>query len=109
MQSKHPPNAAQQDFHDWIRDNFDACMFCGYSASEIHHIIGSAGKHFGIWIGQWLVGPICYDCNHNNLKTPPKREQIDVFVKNILQPYYKRFGEIPMSKDELLAIVCWSY
>jgi hypothetical protein len=54
------PTADQQRWHDWLRNQ--GCAICG-ATPEIHHCVGSAGKHEGVWIGQDFVIPLC---NHHH-------------------------------------------
>lgn len=110
MQSKnYPPNAAQKRFHKWIRETFTACNNCGATATEIHHIVGAAGKHDRQWIGQWAVEPICYGCNHDNLYLPKKRDQLNRFLETVLRKYITTFGRLPdgMTEQQREAIRTW--
>ncbi len=109
MQTKnYKPTAAQKRFWDWIANNTGWCAVCGVScAGELHHILGAAAKHNRVHIGQWLLMKLCTECNHDNLRLPSKSEQIGIYLRDVLNPYWHRFGDVPMSKEELLAIVTW--
>ena len=106
MYSKnHRPTKAQKEFWDWVAQQ--PCVFCGVRPVQIHHIIGAAGKENKIHIGQWLVLPLCPKCHDDWM--PNKHDQIHHhFILDILKPYWRQFGEIPMNVNELMAIITWS-
>lgn len=110
MYSKnYRPTKAQKDFWNWIRETFTHCMFCPNRTEELHHVLGASAKEDHIHIGQWVLIPTCSRCNHNEQKCmPSKRDQVGVFVRDVLNEYWRRFGDVPMTKDELLAIATWS-
>lgn len=56
MQSSRKPNAQEQKFHDWLREQ--GCAVCGRPA-EIHHCVGSTAKHNKVELGHWWVIPLC--------------------------------------------------
>lgn len=50
------PTADQLRFHNWLAEQ--GCAVCGDHA-ELHHCVGSSGKHNKIAIGQWFLIPVC--------------------------------------------------
>ena len=104
MYSKnHRPTADQKRFQSWIRETFKECQNCGAPAEHLHHILGSSAKHNKQWIGQWAVVMLCAHCNLYAI-LPPKREQLDRFVTDILVEFGKPEG---MTDEQLEAIQTW--
>ena len=58
MQGGKRANKAQQDFQNWQRSLGCMVKDCG-DQPEIHHCVGSTGKHNKIDIGQWFTLPLC--------------------------------------------------
>lgn len=101
---RYQPTAAQKRFWDELAQG--GCVNCGRPA-EIHHILGAAAKQNKVHIGQWAVVPVCPD-HHRVWEKVGKLTQMEDYIAEVLNPYWRRFGEVPMSKDELLALVTWS-
>ena len=95
----HKPTADQKRWHSWIRDHQRFCPNCAEYATDLHHVIGSAGKHDKQWIGQWAVCMLCYRCNHDDLRLPKKRAQLDRFVLPLIDKYVAEHGDLPEGMD----------
>lgn len=104
MYSKnHRPTKAQKEFWDWLAGR--ACVFCSSPMRDLHHVLGASSRENKIPIGQWVLVPVCGDC-HDNIHQWSKLQQIEEFM-HLLNHHWRIFGELPMSKDELMAIVSW--
>lgn len=100
------PTAEQKRFWDYLASQ--SCLNCGAYPVQLHHIIGSSGKENKVHIGQWLLMPLCASCHAEYPHQNGRAQQIDDFLREVLNPYWRRFGDVPMSKDELMAICTWS-
>ena len=100
MQSKNnAPNAAQKAFRENLRDL--------YPGSEIHHCVGSTGKHNKVEIGHWWILAIPekthkklhsgeYGKNRKLREKTEFREQMDV--------YFNAYFRMPVPDEVLEAI-----
>ena len=98
------PSAAQVRWREWVRSQ--GCI-CGLSGPvEIHHIAGRTGRHNKVSIGHWLIVPVS-NAGHRQIERLPKFEQIQMFLREVAEPYWRSFGVLPFGADELLAMVTW--
>lgn len=108
------PTAKQKKWHDWLA-SFD-CYICQQKA-EVHHCVGSTGKHQKVHIGQDFCVPLCGHCHrgpqgiHGDLsafdghKLGERRKEIEKTIFNHLVAVYRRqHGEYPCPPDVLAAI-----
>jgi len=111
------PTAEQERWHDWIRHQ--GCAICG-AAPEIHHCVGSAGKHDGVWIGQDFVIPLCTHHHtgmagiHSNIAQCCADGGIPVMTRKELEKklfrehvaHYERNGHggLPVRQEAIVAI-----
>lgn len=62
ISKNHQATAAQKRFHAALADM--GCANCGQGHDTcLHHAVGAAGRHNKLWIGQWWVIPLCWDCH----------------------------------------------
>lgn len=109
ISKNYRPTAAQSRFWTWIADN-TYCAECGedHTHYELHHVLGSSAKENHVHIGQWVLVKVGKGECHTTFGRKPKAEQVGVFVREVLNKYWRKFGEIPLDIDELMAVVCWS-
>lgn len=121
MQGGKAPTARQKRWQDWLRDQGCAC--CGMPA-EIHHCVGSTGKHNKVWIGQDFCLPLCPRHHRHEASIDKNTAQFvleyfgeprdigrRLMEKQIfagLVAHYRRSrGELPCSAEVLAAIEDW--
>lgn len=119
MKGGKGPTAGQKRWHTWLAEQGCAC--CG-AAANIHHCVGSTGKHNKVHIGQDFVIPLCYDHHqgpggiHSDARQlaldwgygSMSRKQLEKTIFNRLVAVYRRQrGEYPCPPDVLAAIEGW--
>ena len=98
MQSKgNAPNKAQKDFRENLRSL--------YPGSEIHHPVGTTGKHNKIHIGHWWILAISLG-EHNMAHAMGKARKS--YEKEVFQSqmrmYFNRYFQMPVPDAVLEAI-----
>ncbi len=98
MQSRgNAPSAEQKRFRENLRDL--------YPGSEIHHCVGTTGKHNKVAIGHWWINALMPN-QHNNLHSSGKvRKQCEkeiFFVQ--MESYLGEYHRMPVPDEVLEAI-----
>ena len=105
MRSKTRPTAKQKRFWDWVARQ--PCIICAREPVEVHHVLGSTAKENGVAIGQWCVLPVCHKCHTDEIPVTDKQTQVLLFVRTLLREYWRKFREVPLTADELMAVLTW--
>ena len=111
------PSRQQRIWHDWLASQ--GCYICGSSA-EVHHCVGSSGRHQKIHIGQDFCAPLCPGHHrgpsgiHGDRSAfkgqglGETRKEIEKAIFRRLVAHYRRQkGELPCSAEVLAAIEGW--
>ena len=105
MQSKgNSPNAAQKAWREDLRRQ--GCVYGYPGLVQIHHPLGTTARHMHTDIGHWLIIPAS-ERAHREIERLPKREQVELFLQDVLGPYVARYGECPIPKYTVVAIASW--
>ena len=98
MQSKNnAPNKAQKDFRENLRSL--------YPGSEIHHPVGTTGKHNKIDIGNWWILAITEDEHkrvHAGIDDRKGWEKRSYKIQ--MEHYFRIYFQMPVPDDALEAI-----
>ena len=97
VQSKNQPNAEQKQFREKLRSL--------YPGSEIHHPVGTTGKHNKIHIGHWWILAL-NPAQHKEIHTYGKdRKGVEKISFSIQMGRYKdEYHRMPVPDDVLEAI-----
>lgn len=50
------PNQAEKDFQGWLKQQ--PCCITGANGVQVHHCVGSTGRHNKVLIGHWFCLPL---------------------------------------------------
>ena len=82
------------------------CVYRYPGEVEIHHPLGATARHLRTNVGHWIVIPVSNQA-HREVERLPKREQVEIFLQDVLGPYVERYGDCPIPKYTLAAIASW--
>lgn len=115
MKRGKPPTAEQKRWHDWLAEQGDYMALD--SVVELHHPVGSTGKHNKVEIGQWWVIPLGYtshrsptglhgDCSvfHGYRLGETRKEIEKAIFSRLVAHYHHQHKCLPCPADVIKAI-----